>query len=75
MMILDIKPDELRGWRNLGREVDGDGVRSGAGVEDEAYLNGTWMLRGWVGVNNHSSSITVGREKNNIRDQCPNKLG
>ena len=54
MKILDIKPDELRAWRTLGCEDDGDGVRSEPGVEDESYRNGTWIVRGWVGVNNPS---------------------
>jgi hypothetical protein len=46
LLTLKCSDDELRGWRNNGREVDVDGVRSGAGVEYEAYKNGTWMLRG-----------------------------
>ena len=79
MRVLDINPDELRAWMSPGYEdeddVVNDVVKNEPGVEYEMYENGTWMLSGWVGINNSSSSRTVGRGKNNVHELCTNKLG
>ena len=77
MRVLDINPDELRAWMipEYRNADDHYGVRNKPGVDEERYKNGTWMLSGWVGKINPTSSRTVGRGKNCVHEQCTNKPG
>jgi hypothetical protein len=63
MGVMDINPDELRGWMMMTSDNDVDNVRNKPGVEVENYKNGTWMINGWINNNNTSSSEYVERGK------------